>query len=66
MYSAGVIGNGGLTTVVAFLAPSEEDIELFVALSAGGFRADGFRWRATEERQTSGGAHGGMRLRIMG
>lgn len=52
--------------MVTSLAPSEEYIELLVALSAGGFRADGFRWRATEERQTSGGAHGGMRLRIMG
>ena len=52
--------------MVTSLAPSEEYIELLVALSAGGFRADGFRWRATEERQASGGAHGGMRLRIMG
>jgi hypothetical protein len=46
----GVICNGGLTTVVASLAPSEEDVELFVALPAGGFRADGIRWWTTEER----------------
>ena len=44
-----MICNGGLTTVVASLAPSEEDMELLIALSAGGFRAKGTRWGATEE-----------------
>ena len=44
-----MICNGGLTTVVAPLAPSEEDVELFIALSAGGFRDDGIWWWATEE-----------------
>ena len=45
-----MICNGELlTTVVAFLAPSEEDIELFIALSAGVFRADGTWWGTTEE-----------------
>ena len=46
-----VIYNGGLlTAVVTFLAPSEEDVELFIALSAGVFRAGGTWWGTTEER----------------
>ena len=46
-----MICNGGrLTTVVTFLAPSEEDVELFIALSAGMLRADGTWWGTTEER----------------
>ena len=63
------ICNGVLTTVVTSLAPSEEDVELFITLPAGGFRsirACGIRWRATEEREASKGGHGGMWLRIMG
>jgi hypothetical protein len=35
--------------VVASLAPGEENVELFVALSASGFRTDGPWGRATEE-----------------
>jgi hypothetical protein len=44
-----VICKSRLTTVVTSLAPSEEDIELFVTLSAGGFGANEFWRRATEE-----------------
>jgi len=46
-----VICNGGLlTAVVTFLAPSEEDVKLFIALSASVFRADG-AWRGTTEER---------------
>ena len=45
-----MICNGELTTVVTPLAPGEEDIELFIALSARGFGTNEFWWWATEER----------------
>jgi len=45
-----VICNGGLTTMVTSLAAGEENIELFIALSASRFRADEFWGRAAEER----------------
>ena len=45
-----VICNGGLlTAMVTFLAPSEEDVELLIALSAGVFRVGGTWWGTTEE-----------------
>jgi hypothetical protein len=60
-----VICKDGRTTVVTSLAPGEEDVELLVALSAGGFRADEVWWRTTEEWEASRGVHGGMRLKTM-
>ena len=45
-----VICNGGLTAVVTFLASGEENVELFIALSASGLGTDEFWWGATEER----------------
>lgn len=45
--------------MITSLAPSEENIELFVAFSAGVLRPDKGRGWAAEEWKTSGGAHGG-------